>query len=137
MHDRIYDEHGKKWVNAKWQEGVTELLSNLRKELDKAGPVNVTFVHSGFQFQQIANEYINGMFREWTTGFGGNFKNGSFWNNEYKYFMENAPYPHVAIIDGRADGSDPFFSVSVNTTDPRNHLPSMPYLIGATLLGEA
>ena len=132
-----YDEHGKKWVNAKWQEGVTELLSNLRKELDKAGPGNVAFVNYGFQFQQIANEYINGMFREWTTGFGGNFKNGSFWNNEYKYFMENAPYPHVAIIDGRADGSDPFFSGSVNKTDSRNHLQAMRYLLGVTLLGDA
>jgi hypothetical protein len=132
-----YDEHGNKWVIAKWQEGITELLANLRTELDKAGPGNVSFINYGFQFQQVAIEYINGMFREWTTGFGDNFKNGYFWNKEYKFFMENAPYPHVAIIDGRPSVSDPFIANLANVTDSRNHLQSMRYLLGVTLLGDA
>lgn len=132
-----FDEHGKDWVNAKWQEGTVELLANLRAELDKAGPGKTSLINYGFQWQKLGVEYINGMVREWTTSFGTNFEKGYFWNDEYKFFMEVAPYPHVAIIDGRPDRSDPFITSLSDATDSRNHLQAMRYLLGVTLLGDA
>ena len=132
-----FDEHGKAWVDAKWQEGTVELLANLRAELDKAGSSKTSLINFGFQWQKLGVEYINGMVREWTTGFGNNFETGYFWNDEYKYFMEVAPFPHVAIIDARPDRSDPFITALSDKTDSRNHLQSMRYLLGVTLLGDA
>lgn len=132
-----YSEHGGSWVNSRWQEGTTQLLANLRFELSKFGSQKVSLVNFGFQFQKVGTSYINGMVREWTTGFGSNFKSGYFWNDEYKYFMEKAPTPHVALIDGRPSRSDPFIKALTDTTDSRNHLQAMRFLLGATLLGDA
>jgi hypothetical protein len=65
-----FDEHGSAWVDAKWQEGTVQLLANLRAELDKAGSGKTSLINYGFQWQKLGVEYINGMVREWTTGFG-------------------------------------------------------------------
>lgn len=132
-----YSEHGGSWVNNTWWDGTVELLSNLRAELNKQNSTKVSLVNFGFQFQKLGNNYINGMVREWTTGFGSNFKTGYFWEDEYQYFMARAPYPHVALIDGRASRSDPFIKNLSDKTDSRNHLQAMRYLLGGTLLGDA
>jgi hypothetical protein len=132
-----YDEHGTDWVYARWREGTAELLANLRAELDVAGPGHVALINFGFQFQQVGVESINGMVREWTTGFGNDFGDGYFWNDEYKFFMATAPKPHVALIDGRADRADPWVKALEDKTDVRDHLQAMRFLLGVTTLGDA
>jgi len=132
-----YSEYGSSWVYGKWQEGTIQLLANLKNELDKFSSKKVSLVNFGFQFQKLGTAHINGMVREWTTSFGNNFASGYFWNDEYKYFMEKAPTPHVALIDGRPSRSDPWINNLVDKTDSRNHLQAMRYLLTGTLLGDA
>ncbi len=134
-----YEQHGGNWLVERWADGTTELLKNLRTELDRAAPGKAVLINWGFSFISSDNaldkalQYINGMERERTSSFGDFTK---FWNKEYQNFMLKSPEPHVSIIDGAPSGEDPWVG-DHSWTEAKNHLQALRYLLAGTLMGDA
>jgi len=118
-----FDEHGKKWVESVWQDGVQTLLQNFRKIM----PANkLLLVNSGL-FQEWGWNETNGPILEHWSG----IQNWGYFWRVYRDFMNGARQPHILIMDGEVDGGDPF-----RPNEPKNYFKLMRFLLTATMLGD-
>lgn len=118
-----YVEHGKEWVERVWREGVETLLTNLRNQM----PADKLILCNSGLFHSYGWETTNGLIMEHTSGI---YSWEYFWRR-YREWMAKARRPHVFIMDGRPDSSDPNLP-----KEGKNYFRLMRFLLTATLLGD-